>query len=104
MAKKEELIQTPQENLERIADLLERIESHLAPPPLWQRFLKFVFQHLTLFLGLIALVYFTWSIWDSVSIIVDYVSAILGKIDFIEGFMDSIDGKVIHQIKSMQLW
>jgi len=80
---------TPQETLERIEMLLEKIEDHLAPPPLWQRVLKFVFEHLIMIISVVSLLYFTWKIWGYVSNIVTQVDGIKLTIDSIKSFLSS---------------
>lgn len=79
----------PQENLERIAQLLEKIENHLAPPPLWKRGTSFLFQHAIVIVSLVSLLAVTLKIWGSVEGISDTVSNILpalqGKVDLLKG-------------------
>jgi len=80
----------PQENLERIAQLLEKIEKHLAPPPLWKRGVTFLFQHAIIIISLVSLLMVTLKIWGSVEGISDTVSSLLpalqGKMDSLKGF------------------
>ncbi len=84
---------TPQETLESIEKLLFKIERHLAPPPLWQRFLKFVFQHVFVIVILLALAYFTWQIWGVIALVLDNVELIRsGMADFGASVSDRVEG------------
>ncbi len=103
-SKEDKVIKNPQENLERIAELLEKIEKHLAPPPLWQRSLKFTFEHLALILSVMAIAFFTWKMWGHISVMVGYVSDILEKIGLMTSAMDTIDEKFADQIKNLKFW
>ncbi len=88
---------SPQETLESIEKLLFRIEQHLAPPPLWQRLLKFVFQHLFVIAALVAVTYFTWQIWGVISLVLD-------NVELIRSGMSSIGTSVSDKIDGLKFW
>lgn len=88
---------TPEQTLERMRELLEKIEQHLAPPPLWKRILSFVFTHFFTLLTLLVLVFFIWKIWNALELVSENVSTIkifLGNLK--EGFGEKVD--------SLQFW
>lgn len=92
---------SPQENLERIAQTLERIEKHLAPPPLWQRGLKFGFEHFVMITGMIALVFFIWQIWGYVSIITNQVDVIKNGFT---GITSGVGDYIPEGVKDLKFW
>jgi hypothetical protein len=55
------------EKLDRIIELLEKIEKQSAPPPFWRTLLAWVFQHFFTLLALAVLAYVTWEIWGVVN-------------------------------------
>lgn len=94
----------PQENLERIAQILERIEKHLAPPPLWQRTLSFGFNHFAMIVGMIVLIFFLWQIWGYVSVIMMQVDSIRSGFEMVTGSVGSHIPDLPESLKSFQFW
>lgn len=88
---------TAQEILESIEKLLFKIEDHLAPPPLWQRIIRFIFQHLFLFLTLLALAYFTWKIWGTI----EYVST---NVNFIRDSVSGLGTSITEKLNDLKFW
>ena len=70
---------SPEENLQRIADMLERLDRKLNPP-LWQQGIGFLFSHFMVFATLAGLLFFTWQIWGTISSLLGVVQLIFGKI------------------------
>lgn len=77
--------ENPTELLQKIANHLEKIEKHLAPPPLWQRLLQFFFSHFATFLLLFGLLYFVFEIWSLVGGISQSVGSIWEKFSTFSG-------------------
>jgi hypothetical protein len=88
---------SPQEVLESIEELLFKIERHMAPPPLWQRALKFGFQHLFTILILLSLAYFTWQIWD-------VISAVLNNVESIRTGLSQMGTSLSEQAEGLKFW
>ncbi|QQS58900.1 hypothetical protein IPN35_04885 [Candidatus Peregrinibacteria bacterium] len=88
---------TPEQKLERIAELLERIEKHLAPPPLWKRILFFVFPHILTFIILFLILLVTWKMWSALEFVSENISAIQ---IFLGNIKEGLEGK----INSLQFW
>lgn len=87
----------PQDTLLRIEATLQKVERHLAPPPLWQRVIKFTFQHFLFIVSIIGLLYFTWKIWGYVSDIADQVSGI-------KLLIDSMKTMLSKQLINLKFW
>ena len=95
---------TPEENLERIAQTLERIEKYLAPPPLWQRGVTFFFQHFTLIVGMMALVFFIWQIWGYVAVIIHQIDSIRAGFSVLTEGIGKHMPQIPEGIKNFSLW
>jgi hypothetical protein len=87
----------PKIPLLRIEKVLQKIEHHLAPPPLWQRAIKFIFQHFLFIVSLLGLLYFTWKIWG-------YVSGIADQVGGIKIVIDSLKTMLSNQLENVKFW
>jgi len=90
-------LRNPNENLQRIADILERLERKINPP-LYQKAIKFAFGHLILITTLLGLLYFTWQIWGTIGNLLSIVQMIFNKIGNFSGGL----GGALDNVK--QLW
>ena len=66
-----------EQKLDRMIELLEKIERHFNPP-LWKKAGAFLFTHFITIVSLLALAYATWKIWGVVEGIQDNVAGMKG--------------------------
>lgn len=81
--------QFSEEKMDRIIELLEKIERHYNPPK-WKIMLTFFFQHFLTIVVLIFLAYAVWKIWSIV--------------DGIQGNMTNMKDLIVSQFQKLRLW
>jgi hypothetical protein len=81
------------QKLDRIIEALDKIERHLAPPPLWQRVISFTFQNFTIIISLVLLTYAVYKIWAVVSGVSENVDGIRElMIGLFQNMKDGVSG------------
>jgi len=86
-----------EEKLDRIIELLEKIEKSGRKAPAWQVFIRWVFQHFFVLGFLAAISYAIWEMWAVLSSISELVNGILFSL---EGFK----GEITEKVKDLKFW
>ncbi len=90
--------QTSDQNqqLNRIVELLERIEQFYYPP-LWKRVLSFLFAHLLSLVVLAFLAYVTWKIWG-------IVDGVQHQVSSMQAAFSSFSQSLAEQLAKLKFW